>query len=61
MRDGDGNRIVYKGGTPPLGEGDAAKFRVTIKEHGERDGEKQTVIARAKCLDVEASTPPITS
>jgi hypothetical protein len=51
MRDGAGNRIVYKGGRPPLGEGEAGKFRATVKDHDERDGEKQTVIERAKALN----------
>ncbi len=51
LRDEAGNRIVYKGGRPFLGEGETGSFRVTVKEHGERDGEKQTVVARALCLD----------
>lgn len=57
LRDGDGNRIVYRGGTPPLGEGDSGRFRVTVKEHGERDGEKQTVIARAREIVPEDAAP----
>jgi hypothetical protein len=51
MRDSEGNRIVYRGGNPPLGEGQQGRFRVTIKEHGERDGELQTVIQRAKSIN----------
>lgn len=51
MRDGAGNRVVYKGSRPPLGKDQSGRYRVTIKEHGERDGEKQTIIARPIHLD----------
>lgn len=53
MRDEAGNRVVYKGGALPLGEGQTGRFKATVKEHGERDGEKQTVVARPLRLDAE--------
>lgn len=48
MRDQAGNRVVYKGGRPPLGEGQEGTFKATVKDLSERDGEKQTVISRCK-------------
>lgn len=50
MRDDDGNRIVYKGSAPPLGQGEHGRFRTTIAGHDERDGEHQTYITRPKEL-----------
>lgn len=55
MHDDAGNRVIYKGSTPPLGKGDAARVKATVKEHGERNGEKQTVVQRIKVLDEVAS------
>ena len=46
MRDADGNRIVYKGGKCLADKGNNVTVKATIKEHGERDGERQTIIAR---------------
>ena len=46
LKDAAGNIVVYKG-NKALGErGAALKGKATIKEHGERDGAKQTIIAR---------------
>jgi hypothetical protein len=46
MKDAQGNIVIYKG-NKFLGErGVALKGKATIKEHGERDGAKQTIIAR---------------
>lgn len=47
-RDDAGNRIVYVGNG--WTEGESADVKVTIKEHGERDGELQTVVARPMVL-----------
>ncbi len=53
MRDGAGNRIVYKGGNPPLGDHgeNSGRFKVTVKEHSERDGERQTIIQRPAAVE----------
>lgn len=46
LKDADGNIVIYKG-SKCLGQKDAAvKVKATIKEHGERDGVKQTIITR---------------
>lgn len=54
MRDSSNNRIVYKGARPPLGEQQTGKFRATVSEHGERNGERQTIVQRLKDLEVSA-------
>ena len=44
----DGNEVVYFG---QLGEkGDTVKFVATVKEHGEYNGRKQTVVSRPKIV-----------
>lgn len=46
LKDAAGNVVIYKG-SKCLGEkGATVKVKATIKEHGERDGVKQTVITR---------------
>lgn len=65
MRDEDGNRIVWKASTcfyldseGGYGrdyyseKGAKVRFKATVKEHGERDGEKQTIVTRAKLIEV---------
>lgn len=66
LRDPNGNRIVWKTSSPPLVEvpevgwsrqrgpehGDVFEFVARVKEHGERDGEKQTVVTRPTKLRV---------
>jgi hypothetical protein len=48
MHDSAGNVVVYKG-TNKLGDkGDTVSVKATIKEHGTRDGVKQTKISRPK-------------
>ena len=46
LRDQNGNRIVYKGSKYLITKGETAEVKATIKDHGERDGERQTIIAR---------------
>lgn len=50
-RDEHGNRIVYKGSGDFPSEGYKARVRATVKEHGERNGEMQTIIARPKMVN----------
>lgn len=46
LNDAEGNVVVYKG-SKELGEkGATLTLKATVKEHGERDGVKQTIIAR---------------
>lgn len=46
LNDAQGNVVIYKG-TKVLGDrGETLTVKATIKEHGERDGVKQTKIAR---------------
>lgn len=52
-RDRAGNRIVYKGSNG-MSEGEWMKLKATIKEHGEREGELQTLIARPKIIEEKA-------
>lgn len=55
MEDAEGNVVVYKGSAwlynaakNMVEKGDTVSLKATIKEHGERDGVKQTIIARPK-------------
>ena len=56
LRDADNNVVIYKGTTclwnanktKPAIKGEEVTFKATIKEHGERDGVKQTILARPK-------------
>lgn len=51
-RDEAGNTVVYKGKSIAA-KGDTIVVKATIKAHGERDGEKQTVIARPAVIEVQ--------
>jgi hypothetical protein len=57
MEDADQNVVIYKGNSDvvfmgadglPRGKGDTFTITATVKEHGVRDGVKQTVIQRPK-------------
>jgi hypothetical protein len=49
MEDAAGNTLKYKSGSVSLCEvGDTVTFVATVKEHGEYNGTKQTVLSRAK-------------
>lgn len=57
MTDADGNIIIWKtaSGFDNAGKGDTVRFKATVKEHTERDGEKQTIVTRAKEIAVETA------
>ena len=46
MADTNQNRVIYKGSKRLADKGQTVTLKATIKDHGERDGEKQTIIAR---------------
>jgi hypothetical protein len=46
----EGARVVYKGSGSLAQKGETVKVKATVSEHGERDGEQQTIIARPKVL-----------
>lgn len=48
-KDQAGNMVVYKGSNA-WEQGETIKVKATVKEHGERDGVKQTIIQRPKVL-----------
>jgi hypothetical protein len=57
MEDADQNVVIYKGNSDvmfmgsdglPRGKGDTLTITATVKEHGARDGVKQTIIQRPK-------------
>lgn len=48
--DENGNKIIYKGSSFLAEKKEVVKVKATVKEHGVRDGENQTVIARPKYL-----------
>ena len=50
-RDQDGNTVIYKG-KEIAKKGQTVTLKATVKDHGERDGEKQTVIARPANIEV---------
>lgn len=55
--DADGNRVIIKGSGEDAGElyssekGNQFKVKGTVKDHTERQGEKQTVLNRVKWID----------
>lgn len=53
LRDADGNVVIYKGSRQLADKGQHVGFVATIKEHGERDGVKQTVVARPASITIE--------
>lgn len=53
FRAGD-NIIIHKGAAPAGEKGDRVILKATIKEHGERNGVKQTIVTRPKTKLVEA-------
>ena len=46
--DTDQGAVLWWNAFADVSKGDAIKFKATIKDHTERDGEKQTVVNRAK-------------
>ena len=48
LRDAEQNVIVYKGSVFLAERGQVVDIKATIKEHGQRDGVKQTLITRPK-------------
>lgn len=53
-RDERGNRIVYKGsGDFPRAE-ETGMYKVTVSEHGQYNGENQTVVMRPKLIEITA-------
>ncbi len=51
LEDASANTVIYKGNSPfSTTKGETVKVKATVKEHGEREGVKQTIIARAKVL-----------
>lgn len=52
-RDKDGNIIIYKG-SHPWDAGDIINCMAKVKEHGEREGAKQTIIQRPTKVTINA-------
>lgn len=50
MRDAEGNRLVWFASGAPLDEGAEVQIKATVKAHGERNGEKQTILTRCKAV-----------
>lgn len=53
FRDAAGNVFIHKGTNPGCERGDRVTVAATVKEHGERDGVKQTILSRPKVEVVE--------
>ena len=54
-RDDAGNIYIHKGSAPSAIKGERYSIKATVKSHDERDGVKQTRIARPKWTKVEAA------
>jgi uncharacterized protein with PIN domain len=50
MVDADGNVLIYKGSAKIGAPGETLLFKATVKEHGSRDGVKQTVLSRPQVI-----------
>ena len=54
MKNSTQDMIIYKG-TGELSnakKGDAVSFMAKVKEHGERDGQKQTIVQRPTKIEI---------
>jgi hypothetical protein len=51
LKDSKGNVCTYRGSTWLGNRGDTVQATFTVKEHGEYDGTKQTVLARPKIVE----------
>jgi hypothetical protein len=53
MEDPAGNKLIWKSASyTELDRGVTARIKGTVKEHGEREGEKQTILTRVAVLEV---------
>lgn len=50
FEDASGNELVWKTGSSSFNVGEVISLKGTIKEHGERNGAKQTILTRCKVL-----------
>lgn len=57
MHDAAGNVVVYKGSAVLGDKGETITVRAMVKDHGEREGVRQTIINRPKVLAVATPTP----
>jgi hypothetical protein len=56
MRDENGNCVKYIGSSNLGAENETVTFKATVTEHTDYNGEKQTVVARPKLVDVVQET-----
>lgn len=57
MNDALGNVVVYKGSAVLGDKGEMVTVRATVKEHGVRDGVRQTIISRPKVMTAATPAP----
>lgn len=57
MHDANGNVVVYKGSVVLGEKGETITVKATVKEHGVREGVRQTIISRPKVLAVADAAP----
>lgn len=50
FEDASGNELVWKTGGSSFNVGEVVSLKGTVKEHGERNGAKQTILSRCKVL-----------
>jgi hypothetical protein len=55
LKDQAGNVVIYKGSKSLAAKGDMVKFVATVKEHGTREGVKQTIVARPGKVEVQGA------
>jgi hypothetical protein len=58
LRDADDNVLIHKG-TGWAEKGDTVTFTATVKDHGERNGVKQTIVTRPKVVTVKQGAAPV--
>lgn len=61
LEDDAGNKLVWFSSNPPdaVVTGNLLTLRGTVKQHGERDGEKQTILTRCKVISYMAPSQEI--
>lgn len=51
FEDANGNELIWKTGGSSFNVGEIVNLKGTVKEHGERNGAKQTILSRCKVLE----------
>lgn len=54
LEDSKGNELIWKTTSAEIAQDEIVSLKATVKEHGERNGAKQTILTRCKIIDQSA-------